>query len=452
MLSKPMRNRLCFGYLSLIACIAIGFLYRIVLKISLNIHFFRSNGQNSFSFIDYVAFYSAGKIVLSDARSQIYQFATQLAAYNKTLTESLGAKISVDHIPLGQSVPWFFAMLAPFSTMPILVSYIAWCLAGLSLSGFWLWKILKQNGYSTLFCVLFLLGVVGSYPYEHLMDDGQNSAFILAAAAFMLYSWFRGNDTACGVGLALMSIKPQYAVFLVIPVIAMRRWKVLVSAAVGGALLVVVSALIFGVKTIMDYPALLHQTEKTDPAVFPTWMVSIRGPLSILMDLDLALNISTIVFAITFLAMLVFWLKFVAKKSKEPNESKESNEPQTKIRIAIAMTLMMCILSSPHTHIYDLVIFAAAVAVVPMRSFFETAGLPTAAVVWSRVMVLYPLISFCIYLLTEIPAFMPFGHEILGVGFFILNCCLMGILVWYYRSAHLMPSIKVQVQSSVEPS
>lgn len=428
MLSKPMRNRLCFGYVSLVVCIAMGFLYRIVLKLSLNIHFFRSNGPNSFSFIDYVAFYSAGKIVLSDTRAQIYQFATQLAAYNKTLAESLGAKISVDHIPLGQSVPWFFAMLAPFSLMPILVSYIAWCLTGLALSGFWLWKILKQNGYTTLFSALFLLGVAGSYPYEHLMDDGQNSAFILAALAFMLYSWLRGNDFACGIGLALMSIKPQYAVFLVIPAIAMRRWKVLVSAAASGAVLLIASALIFGVKTLVDYPALLHQTEKTDPAVFPTWMVSIRGPLSILMDLDLALNISTITFALAFLALLGFWLRFVAKGS------------QTKIRIAIAITLLVCMLTSPHTHIYDLVIFAAAVAIVPMKSFFETTGLPAAAVVWSRVMVLYPLISFCIYLLTEIPAFIPFGHEILGVGFFILNCSLLAILIWYYRSVHLMPT------------
>gem|GEM_PF-4010113 len=437
MLSKPMRNRLCFGYVSLVVCIAMGFLYRIVLKLSLNIHFFRSNGQNSFSFIDYVAFYSAGKIVLSDTRAQIYQFATQLAAYNKTLTESLGAKISVDHIPLGQSVPWFFAMLAPFSLMPILVSYIAWCLTGLALSGFWLWKILRQNGYTTLFSVLFLLGVAGSYPYEHLMDDGQNSAFILAALAFMLYNWFKGNHIACGIGLALMSIKPQYAVFLVIPAIAMRRWTVLVSAAASGTILLIGSALIFGVKTLIDYPALLHQTEKTDPAVFPTWMVSIRGPLSILMDLDLALNISTITFAIAFLAMLGFWLRFVAKGSP------------IKVRVAIAITLLVCMLASPHTHIYDLVIFAAAVAVVPMKSFFETTGLPAAAAVWSRVIVLYPLISFCIYLLTEIPAFMPFGHEILGVGFFALNCCLLAILVWYYRSAHLMPA--ANEQPAVEP-
>jgi hypothetical protein len=434
MLSKPMRNRLCFGYVSLVVCIAIGFLYRIVFKLLLNIHFFRPSGQKSFSFIDYVAFYSAGKIVLSDTRAQIYQFATQLAAYNKTLTESLGAKISVDHIPLGQSVPWFFAMVAPFSLMPILFSYIAWCLTGLALSGFWLWKILKQNGYTTLFSVVFLLGVAGSFPYEHLMDDGQNSAFILAALAFMLYSWFRGGDVACGIGLALMSIKPQYAVFLVIPAIAMRRWRVLVSAAASGAVLLIASALIFSVKTLVDYPALLHQTEKTDPAVFPTWMVSIRGPLSILMDLDLALNISTITFALAFLALLGFWLRFVAKGS------------QTKIRIAIAITLLVCMLTSPHTHIYDLVIFAAAVAVVPMKSFFETTGLPAAAVVWSRVMVLYPLISFCIYLLTEIPAFIPFGHEILGVGFFILNCSLLAILIWYYRSVHLMP-----ITSPAEP-
>lgn len=436
MISKPMRNRLCFGYVSLVTCIAIGFIYRIVLKLSLNIHFFRSNGANSFSFIDFVAFYSAGKIVLSDARANIYQFATQLAAYNKTLAESLAAKISVDHIPLGQSVPWFFAMLAPFSLMPILVSYIAWCAAGLSLSGFWLWKILRQNGYTKLFSALFLLGVAGSYPYEHLMDDGQNSAFILAALAFMLYNWLRGKDAASGVGLALMSIKPQYAVFLVIPVIAMRRWRILASAAATGTFLLILSALIFGVKTLADYPALLHQTEKTDPAVFPTWMVSIRGPLSLLMNLDLALNISTITFAVAFLAMLGFWLRYVVRAS------------QNKIRIATAITLLVCMLTSPHTHIYDLVIFAAAVAIVPMRSFFETQDLPAAAVLWSRVMVLYPLISFCIYLLTEIPAFMPAGHEILGVGFFILNCVLLAILISYYRTADRLPASAPAVEGN----
>ncbi len=418
-----MRNRICFAYLSLIACIAIGFLYRIVLKISLNIHFFHRTGPSSFSFIDFVAFYSAGKIVLSSARDHIYEFATQLAAYNTTVTESLGITANVDHIPLGQSVPWFFAMLVPFSLMPILVSYITWSCIGIGLSGLSLWKLLKQNGYSTLFSALFLLCVAGSYPYEWLINDGQNSAFVLAALAFMLYSWFKGNDTTAGIGLALMSIKPQYALFMAIPAIALGRWRMLISAAAVGAVLVGLSAFIFGVKTLVDYPALLHQTEKTDPAVFPTWMVSIRGPLSIVMDLDRALSISTILYAVTFLALLVFWLKFAARGS------------QTKIRVAIGITLMSCVLSSPHTHIYDLVVFAAVAAIIPMRSFFETTGMPAAFVVWSRVMALYPLLSFCVYLLTEIPAFMKFGGEIVGVSFFIINCFLFALLIWLYRSA-----------------
>ncbi len=426
MLSKPMRNRICFAYLSLVACIIIGFLYRIVLKTYLNIHFFHRTGPSSFSFIDYVAFYSAGKIVLSGARDHIYEFATQLAAYNKTVTESLGINANVDHIPLGQSVPWFFAMLAPFSLLPLLYSYIAWSLAGIGLSGLSLWKLLKQNGYSTLFSALFLLCVAGSYPYEWLINDGQNSAFVLAALALMLYSWFRGNDTAAGIALALMSIKPQYALFMAIPAIAMRRWRVLTSAGTCAAVLILLSAVIFGVKTLVDYPALLHQTEKTDPAVFPTWMVSIRGPLSILMDLDLALSISTIFYAVAFLALLVFWLRFAARGQ------------QTKIRIAIGITLMSCLLTSPHTHIYDLVVFAAVVAIIPMRSFFETTGMPSAFVVWSRVMALYPLLSFCIYLLTEVPVFMKFGGEIVGAGFFVINCCLFALLVWLYRSAHLL--------------
>lgn len=432
-----MRNRICFAYLSLIACIIIGFLYRIVLKIYLNIHFFHRTGPSSFSFIDYVAFYSAGKIVLSSARDHIYEFATQLAAYNKTVTESLGISANVDHIPLGQSVPWFFAMLVPFSLLPILYSYIAWSLSGIGLSGLSLWKLLKQNGYSTLFSALFLLCVAGSYPYEWLINDGQNSAFVLAALGLMLYSWFRGNDTACGIALALMSIKPQYALFLAIPAIAMRRWRVLQSAFGGGLVLLGLCTLIFGLKTLIGYPALLHQTEKTDPAVFPTWMVSIRGPLSILMDLDQALSISTIFYAVAFLALLVFWLRSAVRGT------------QTKIRIAFGITLLGCLLTSPHTHIYDLVVFAAVAAVIPMRSFFETTGMPAAFVVWSRVMVLYPLLSFCIYLLTEIPVFMKFGGEIVGVGFFIINCCLFALLVWLYRSAPLLAN---ESQTAMSPA
>lgn len=428
MLSKPMRNRICFAYLSLIACIAIGFLYRIALFISLKIHFFQQTGPSSFSFIDFVAFYSAGKIVLSSARAHIYEFATQLAAYNQTISNSLGVNTAVDHIPLGQSVPWFFAFLAPFSLLPIFYSYITWSLAGIGLSGLSLWKLLKQNGYTKIFSALFLLCVAGSYPYAWLIRDGQNSAFVLAAFGLMLYSWFRGSDTTAGIALALMSIKPQYALFMIIPAIAMRRWRVLTSAAASGLVLIGISVLFFGVKTLVDYPALLHQTEKTDPAVFPTWMVSVRGPLSIVMDLDRALSISTIMYALAFLALLLFWLRSAAGSS------------QTKIRIAIGITLVSCLLTSPHTHIYDLVVFAAVAAIIPMRSFFETTGMPAAFVVWSRVMVLYPMLSFCIYLLTEVHAFFKFGGEIVGVGFFIVNCCLFSLLIWLYRSAHLLKS------------
>ncbi len=424
MLSQPMRNRICFAYSSLVACIAIGFLYRIVLKIALNIHFFHRTGANSFSFIDYVAFYSAGKIVLSSARDQIYQFATQLAAYNNTVTQSLGVTTSIDHIPLGQSVPWFFLFLVPFALLPILASYIIWSLAGIGLSGLALWNLLRQSGHKTLFSALFLLCVAGSYPYEWLINDGQNSAFILAAFGLMLYSWFRGNDTASGVALALISIKPQYAVFLAIPALAFKRWRLLGSTAATVTVFLIASALVFGTKTLIEYPALLHATEKTDPAVFPTWMVSIRGPLSIVMDLDRALNISTILYAASFCILLFFWWKVAAQGNN------------TKTRIAFGITLVACLLTSPHTHIYDLVIFAAIAAIVPIRSVFEVGSMPRAFKVWSWVITLYPLISFAVYLGTEVKA----CGEIVGVGFFVIDCCLLALLIWLYRSADLIVS------------
>lgn len=424
MLSQPMRNRICFAYSSLIACIAIGFLYRIVLKISLNIHFFHRTGPNSFSFIDYVAFYSAGKIVLSDTRDQIYQFATQLAAYNNTVSQSLGLNTSIDHIPLGQSVPWFFLFLAPFALLPLLISYIVWSLGGIGLSGLALWNLLKQSGHKTLFSALFLLGVAGSYPYEWLINDGQNSAYILAAFGLMLYSWFRGIDTVSGIALALITIKPQYAVFLAIPALVFKRWQLLGSAAASVAVFLGVSALVFGTKTLIEYPALLHATEKTDPAVFPTWMVSVRGPLSIIMDLDRALNISTILYVIGFCTLLAFWLKVAGQRNT------------TKTRIAFGITLIACLLTSPHTHIYDLVIFAAIAAIVPVRSVFEVGSMPRAFKVWSWVITLYPLISFCVYLLTEVKA----CGEIVGVGFFVIDCCLFALLIWLYQSANLIVS------------
>lgn len=404
---RKIENLVCFGYLVFVSCISIGFLVRTTIEAVCGVLFFRPTGTG-YTFIDYVAFYSCGKIVLSDQRAHIYDPLIQLQFYNNTL-----AHFKVDHVPLGQSVPWFFLFMSPFSLLPLMSSFICYTVIGITLSVLGLIALLRQSQCTKQFIALFLIGVFGCHAAQWLIHDGQNSWFLLAATCLFLHSWFGKRDFLGGVALAILSIKPQYALFLAVPALACRRWGIILGAALNELALVALSSTVFGANIIRDYLPALKNIEQTSVTVFPTWMVSIRGPLSTLIGIDTALTVTYVVYGLSLVLLFIFWLRISSSLSEQ------------KARLAFAATILLALLTSPHTHIYDLVIFSAAAALItPSLNWFQASQFGSEWVLWCRTLILYPLFGFAFFVLTT---FIQKG-EIIGFSYFVFDCWLFYLL------------------------
>lgn len=416
-LDSHKKHLIGFAYLVLIVCISAGFLYRTVSEAYSGTLFFKPTA-GGYAFIDYVAFYTAGKVVLSQARSAIYDTAVQLDWYNKTMSQF---NIVVKEVPLAESVPWFFLLMVPFSFLPLLFSYFCWNLVAFSGSLAGLFLVLRQAQHDLRFCTLFLIGFAGCWQTQHLIHDGQNSWFVLIPLCFFLYGWLANKDTISGIGLACMSIKPQYALFMAIPPLVLGRWRTLASAAATGIALVAVSSAVYGLQTVLTYPQVLHKTEFINKAVFPTWMISVRGPLSILLPFETALNISMLFYAAGLIAVLLMWLQV------------RRNPIQAKVNAALAVTMIVCILTSPHTHMYDFVVFAAVAAItMPSLGLFPPESLGIYPKIWCLTFTLFPLLGFLVYIAGS---FAPNGGEVVGLSFFVLNCWILFLAVRLLQTA-----------------
>jgi hypothetical protein len=282
-----------------------------------------------------------------------------------------------------------------------------------------LWALLKQNGHDARFIRIFLIGMLGCYPVEWLIRDGQNSWLLLAPFCLYLYGWFAKKDFPGGAGLACLIIKPQYLVCMAIPAIACRRWKLLASAVTVATVHMLLAWKVFGTNTLIAYPSMLRSTESSNPAVFPSWMISLRGPMTILLGKEKALVVATAIYAIALLALFAFWWLSAAKAS------------ETKTRIAFAITVLACLITSPHTHIYDFVIFAAAAACsLQAVEWFKANELPKWSRTWSHLLILLPFSTFMLYIVTDK---IPLG-EIVGLWMLITDIWLFVVACRWYAT------------------
>ena len=379
----------------------VGFIIWLVrLEVSGRLFFYASNG--SLYFGDFVSFYMSGKIALSDVRAQIYSPAVQLEFYNHVI-----APLHIYKSPFAQGTPWFFLLMAPFAQYRLEIAYVLWTLFSLviGLSGLVLLRKYARQG-SIGDIAKFTISVCASYPALSAIRDGQNSWLLEGLMAFFCLFWFRQRDIACGIMLGLTCIKPQYLLFLVVPVLAMLRFKVLVCAGITVAVFVLLSTLVFVWPTVISYPSVLSIAEKISPEVLPTWMASIRGPLSLLLPRDLAFQISSIVMLLAAVFLFVLWRRVY--------DGSFGNQ-----RMVMAITIVIALITSAHTHVYDLTILAVAAALtVEFGSKLKQAILLRT---WNLCLAAYPPVGVVLFIITD---FSPY-QEIIGVVYFLLNMVLL---------------------------
>jgi hypothetical protein len=219
------------------------------------------------------------------------------------------------------------------------------------------------------------------------------------------------RDTACGIMLALLALKPQYLPFLLLPIIAQRRWQALFAFAASLIGLSLAAAAYFGLPTVLGYPAVLANMESFRVDVYPAWMVSLRGPLSMFLDHKLALEMSLIVSLMALAVLFLIWRKAKGQA----------------ISVTVALTVVAMLVFSPHTHSYDLTLLAVPAALsVPQLTRWQW-GQSKDYKLCDLLFLAMPIIGFILFGLTAVAAKMGIRSLI----FFAINVLL---LVTCYRN------------------
>jgi alpha-1,2-mannosyltransferase len=250
---------------------------------------------------DYVAFYAAGRILLSGDGAHLYDHATVTAVQDIALEGRIPGFYDAFRNP-----PFFAAVFAPLSALDLVPSFAVWSLLSLAALLMALRLLCDMvpgmaGRWRGLFLIAFAFG-----PVYFGLIDGQNSTLSLLLFVLIYRSLLLKHDRLAGVVAAVGLFKPQ--LFFVFPLVflAARRWRALASYAAAALVLAAVSFALVGVGGLQGWLRVLLDME-TDNALKNAWrMHSLKGFFDLLLPGQSSLALA--LYALAAVALLaVLW-------------------------------------------------------------------------------------------------------------------------------------------------
>jgi alpha-1,2-mannosyltransferase len=172
--------------------------------------------------IDFISFYSAGRIARAGMYRQLYDLKTHYAIQSTII----GPDAVPGGVIMSQHPPFLAPLLGLISFDNYNGAYIAWtavlCCV-LALCGVVAARFLAANGIDRRSSAVLAIGAVLFYPIFISVLKGQDTAFVLLGALVWMWALQQGRERAAGVALALVWLKPQIALALAIPLLASRN-------------------------------------------------------------------------------------------------------------------------------------------------------------------------------------------------------------------------------------
>jgi len=346
--------------------------------------FFVTEGDGVATVQAYVDAYVTGKIASSDVRHKPYDINVQRDWTNRVI-----APLHVDHVMIDEELPIIYVLMTPFSMLPLKASFCAWTFCSVIFAVAGLTVILHfQRRWNITLTTIFLLAVLASLPALINLRYGQFAFFLLGAASSYYYFWRKKRDMPAAIFLALTSLKPNLAIFLALPAVAQRRFKLLLCAAGVELVLLFVTGMMIGWKAVIDYPRtiLSIETSSENMGVFPEKMVSLRAVFSTFLSRQDALTVSVAAYFCAASVLFFLWWKW--------GRDQEQNQDWL-----FAFSVVTLLVFSPHLHIYDctLLALAAAVTLKSPNPFASLNCNGSGYHLWCRTLCFYPLLSWIIY-------------------------------------------------------
>jgi len=184
--------------------------------------------------LDFLIFYTAGRIAASGRYDLIYDIQTQ-----RQIQEQLrGGTFPTDQLLPFNHPPLLVPIQQLISINNYTEAYFLWDLIMvffLVATALMIARLFKENGWDGESIFIIILSSLLFYPIFVSLLRGQDTAFLLLGATLWVYGILTKKDSIAGLGLAMTTIRPQIALILGVPFLFNRR-KVLGWAVLGGSI------------------------------------------------------------------------------------------------------------------------------------------------------------------------------------------------------------------------
>ena len=287
--------------------------------------------------IDFIHFYSAGRIAQVDGTVNIYKIEEQ-----KKIEEAVKGRLIPAEEVLLFNHP---AFIVPLLQLVIGTDYISslqrWIVVqlGLYLLSAWIISSLTSKTLSQRF--LSGIAVILFFPAIISLIGGQDSAILFLGAAIWIVGLINEDDYIAGLGLALTTIRPHIAIVLAIPFL-FKRQKVFAGFCLGTGALLLVSFFLVGLSGAKDYLQIVAISVNGNSNLGQSIMFNLLGCLLRSfpnVSPELLRHIAWAVYAIALVGMCFLWRK---ARTIEPHH--------------IGTLILIGLFAVPHLHYHDLVI------------------------------------------------------------------------------------------------
>lgn len=313
---------------------------------------------------DFSAFYWAGHTVLHGRPDLLYDQDAQTE-----LTYALIAPVpGHGDVHLFVSPPYWSLFFVPFAMLPYpLAVALLWVTSACLL--FAMAHVLR-NELPSLRAIgttprLVLLALC-FFPVLFSFLNGQTSMIVLAPITAFFVLLRRQRDFAAGLMIGLLAVKPQLAFGPVIILVAARRWRALAGAAITAGLWLVLGLLLMP-NAMATYrvvaPELFAFLRSED---YETWgQTSLYGLATLLID-PLSPTVGGLVGNLFVAAAAITNAVLVHRTPWTPGSRRWD--------LAIAGSIALGLISSPHLFLYDASLFVLPLAIVVARLDGEKEG------------------------------------------------------------------------------
>ena len=336
---------------------------------------------------DYIAFHTAGRLVVSGHAVQLYEHASIVGVQDALLGGRIPGFYDAYRNP-----PFFALIYAPIAKVDLLSGFGIWSLLSLACLAVSTWLLLVEVPWLRSRWRGLLVFIFAFPPVYFGLIDGENAMVSLLLYVLLYRSMVRGQDVLSGVWAGLGLFKPQ--LFFIFPLIflATRRWRALTTYVCVAVAMLVVSFALVGADGLQAWIRILLEPEGGNATVNGWRMASAKSFFdSLLPGLGL---ISLSLYLATSLALLGVLFRVWSR-------------PVASLPGVWALTVLIALLVDPHLVDYDLtVLVLAGVLIAPRLRQYAWLVIP-------------------LYLVTLLRAQVPVGDGSLLLTTPLLACCTL---------------------------